>query len=210
MAGDPAVVKSMVFPRREDIGIEHVAAYISEWAEKGLVVRYEVGGMRWLYFPNFRKHQPNMRYSREAPSCIPAPPDDSGVGPDRSNSGVDTINILLEENIRKENINIPDSGVGPDISCSTPRPTADARIKLLIDYFYEAFKKRCGFPPTVNGAAWGKIFKRHLRESDQETVEIVIDAFFEYKQRTRFSVYDFDRSYDNVFGFLKGRLGGKR
>lgn len=86
-----------------------------------------------------------------------------------------------------------------------PKPTKadrDIRIKPLIDYYYQKFKEREGFDPTVNGGAWGKIFKRLLRDCDDQTIRIVIDEFFAYNKRTRFSIYDFERSFDNVYGRL--------
>lgn len=88
------------------------------------------------------------------------------------------------------------------VAPSYPKSSSDPRIKELIDYYYEAFKARCGFPPTVNGGAWGKIFRRHLRIDTPETIKAVIDEFFAYDKRARFAIYDFDRSYDNVYGRL--------
>jgi len=90
------------------------------------------------------------------------------------------------------------------------KPAPDPRIKRLIDYFFEAFKKRRGFEPTVNGGAWGNIFKRLLRESSEETIRIVIDSFFAYDKRTRLSIHDFDRSFDNVFGRLYDMQEGRQ
>src|SRR3990167_2527107 len=72
--GDPALIRSMVFPRRTDITIERIESYIQEWHDSGLVVWYEADGDQWICFPQFNKHQPNLRKDREAPSAIPAPP----------------------------------------------------------------------------------------------------------------------------------------
>ena len=36
--GDPAVVRSMLFPRRQDVTIERMEAYIREWASLGLII----------------------------------------------------------------------------------------------------------------------------------------------------------------------------
>jgi len=49
--GDPAVVRSMLFPRRQDITIEQMEKYILEWAGLGLVIFYEAEGDKWIYFP---------------------------------------------------------------------------------------------------------------------------------------------------------------
>lgn len=98
------------------------------------------------------------------------------------------------------NSNSSKSSPPPAAQTAKQKPAPDPRIKKLIDYFFEAFKKRRGFEPTVNGGVWGNIFKRLLRESSEDTIRIVIDSFFAYDKRTRLSIHDFDRAYDNVFG----------
>ena len=117
---------------------------------------------------------------------------------------IDTIsyintNINLNTN-SNPNTNSSTDSPPPAALKKNHKPPPDPRIKRLIDYFFEAFKKRRGFEPTVRGAAWGNIFQRLLRESSEETIRIVIDSFFAYDKRTRLSIYDFDRAYDNVFG----------
>lgn len=73
--GDPAVVRSMLFPRRQDITIERMEDYIREWALLGLIVWYESDGDTWISFPKFDKNQPGLRKDREAPSRIPQAPE---------------------------------------------------------------------------------------------------------------------------------------
>jgi hypothetical protein len=69
--GDPAIILSMLFPRRRDVKIEDMAGYIEEWQAAGLVNWYEANGDLWVEFPNFAKHQMGLRKDREAPSIIP-------------------------------------------------------------------------------------------------------------------------------------------
>lgn len=77
--GDPAMVRSMLFPRREDITVECMAAYISEWQDHGLIEWYEAGDDRWICFPQFGRYQVGFDRRHEPASTIPAPPgnDDS-------------------------------------------------------------------------------------------------------------------------------------
>lgn len=107
----------------------------------------------------------------------------------------------------------PDSGNGGLIAAAKyPKPTKqdrDPRIRDLIKYFSGKFKERKGFDPTVNWGAWGSVFKRLLRDSTQETVEVVIDTFFEYDKRFRFSIFDFEKNYDSVYGYLHEKINGK-
>jgi len=69
--GDPAIVKSLVFPRRDDIDSITMESFIREWAEAGLVVWYESEDDQWLWFPAFEKNQTGLRKDREPESIIP-------------------------------------------------------------------------------------------------------------------------------------------
>lgn len=93
--GDPGVVRSMLFPRRQDVSIEQMAAYLAEWHALGLVVWYEADGDKWLYFPTFEKNQPGMRKEKEAPSRIPPPPV-AGTPEVRTEDGVSTPEVPLK------------------------------------------------------------------------------------------------------------------
>jgi hypothetical protein len=73
--GDPAIVRSMVFPRRSDVTVEQMETYIKEWHDSGMALWYESAGDMWISFPNFEKHQVGLRKDKEAPSVIPPPPD---------------------------------------------------------------------------------------------------------------------------------------
>lgn len=75
--GDPAVVRSMLFPRRTDVTVEQVERYIREWAAAGLVQWYEAEGDLWIAFPSFERNQRGLDRRKEPVSCIPAP--DSSV-----------------------------------------------------------------------------------------------------------------------------------
>jgi len=105
--GDPAMVRSMIFPRRTDITAEQMRGFIQEWADAKLVIWYEACGDWWIAFPNFDKHQ-NIRKDREAPSKIPPPPSVMvAFTPEqvRSNSGVmpDEIPVnLIKSNLKEE------------------------------------------------------------------------------------------------------------
>lgn len=86
--GDPAMVWSMLFPRREEKDTERMERYLQEWHDAGLIVWYEAGGDRYVWFPSFDKNQAGLRKDREAPSTFPPP--SAGVHPEqcRSTDGV--------------------------------------------------------------------------------------------------------------------------
>lgn len=83
--GDPAIVRSMIFPRRTDVTIEAMIEYMTEWQREGLIIWYEAAGDTWIQFSNFEKNQVGLRKDREAPSNIPAPSvrSKSGVSPEQ-------------------------------------------------------------------------------------------------------------------------------
>lgn len=72
--GDPAIVRSMVFPRRDDISVDQMRQYIAEWAACGLVTWYEAEGDHWIAFPSFEKHQTGFDQRHEPQSIVPEPP----------------------------------------------------------------------------------------------------------------------------------------
>lgn len=71
--GDPALLRSQLFPRRTDITAERMEEYIREWAAAGLVIWYEAKDDLWIEFPAFEKNQIGLRKDREPGSEIPAP-----------------------------------------------------------------------------------------------------------------------------------------
>lgn len=104
--GDPAIVRSMVFPRRSDISIDDMAGYIQDWVNAGLIKVYEKDNEPYIWFPNFNKHQIGLNKTREK-SIIPIPEDyltDSGKDQEEEqqndclkNKDKDNVNDKLSE-----------------------------------------------------------------------------------------------------------------
>jgi len=69
--GDPAIIRSMLFPRRE-MPAATMEVYITEWAEAGLIVWYEERGDKWIWLPGFDNNQIGLRKDREPVSIVPA------------------------------------------------------------------------------------------------------------------------------------------
>lgn len=80
--GDPAVVRSIVFPRRPDITVDEVEEFIKEWNSLGLINWYEVDDEMYIEFPNFSKHQVGLRIEKEGKSNIPPNPDNPAPNPE--------------------------------------------------------------------------------------------------------------------------------
>jgi len=71
--GDPALVRSMLFPRRSDVTSEDMAEYLQEWHNCGLIIWYEANDDLWVEFPAFHKHQKGFDSRHEPDSAIPKP-----------------------------------------------------------------------------------------------------------------------------------------
>jgi len=123
MYGDPVIVRSTIFPRRNDISIDQMESFIQEWHDIALIIWYEVNGDKFIWFPNFEKHQVGLNKSREAESTIPAP------------SEQDIEQFLIR------------SGVGQDeITVKLSRSLSLSKVKLKDKVKYEEQEKRTTFP----------------------------------------------------------------
>lgn len=120
--GDPAIVRSMVFPRRDDVSVAQMETYIREWENLGLIVWYFANEDYWISFPRFDKNQPGLRKEREPDSIIPPPNGDCLPDDSRKDDGNIPDNIPdkgkerngIERNEMEGNILVDDS--------STPEP----------------------------------------------------------------------------------------
>lgn len=146
--GDPAILKSLIFPRRDDITADDMLAMRNEWARVGLVVLYQVGGEEFLEYPRFKQHQKGLHYDREAASIIPPSNSDnvvilnpdlirtsSGFPPDliRSNAGASPSEWNGKEGNGSQPPPTPPEGVGGGgvASSAADRPTTQAWTTLL-------------------------------------------------------------------------------
>lgn len=99
--GDPAVVRSLLFPRRIDISIDDMERYLAEWADAGLIYWYKYQDDLFVMFPAFEKNQSGLRKNREAPSSLPDPTHGVSL---RTNSGVSPEQLPV--NVIKDNVKL--------------------------------------------------------------------------------------------------------
>jgi hypothetical protein len=139
--GDPAVVRSMIFPRRNDITVEQMESYIKEWQKKGLIKVYEKGDEKYIWFPNFEKHQIGLKKEREAKSGIPLPDNfliDAGSNPDEFGNNV---------KLSKGNVN---SNVNENCN-SNSEVEAESYSDQQFYLFSKVFQKETGLPDMSGG-----------------------------------------------------------
>lgn len=163
--GDPAIVRSMLFPRRQDVSIEQMEEYIREWALCKLIYWYEADGDLWIQFANFDKNQPGLRKDREAPSRIPAyvEPNES-----RSNAGVmpEQVPVKLKEVKLRE---------GDTAATSEGSLTAET-VALKI---YQGVTGLIDFPSTDRDTAGNRIFKFWVQKKSIAATIEYLKPFFE-------------------------------
>lgn len=66
---NPSIVKSFVFPLRDEMPVADVARYIDEMENVGLIIRYEDN--QYLYIVKFEEKQPKLHPDREGKPTIP-------------------------------------------------------------------------------------------------------------------------------------------
>jgi len=80
ITGNPRVFKAAVAPLLDHLTSEKISKFFKDAYSKGLIIHYEINNEWWIQYPKFKENQ-NLRNSREAPSRIPPPPEDSGTTP---------------------------------------------------------------------------------------------------------------------------------
>ena len=159
--GDPAIVKSYVFPRRRDVTIEDVDRYLDDIQEAGLLVRFTARGDQWQWWPGFLDNQVGLRADRET-TDFPPPPDEppegwgehAGSTPDtcRNDAGKKPAEEKLSEEKRSRRgraRNHNAFSAYQQATAGTLSPMLSDRIGDLID---ECENHRQRLPPTAKGS----------------------------------------------------------
>lgn len=78
---DAQVVRSLVFPLRQDLNTQEVAAMLDDMERVGLIRRFCAAGRMWQVWPGFEHNQPYLRRDKEKtdfpppPACVPTDSD---------------------------------------------------------------------------------------------------------------------------------------
>jgi len=165
--GDPGIVRSMLFPRRDDIDNTKMAAYIQEWHDAGLVVWYEADDDKYIFFPKFEDNQ-YIDKSREAASTIPEPPAEhvdtkSRVTPELvpSNSRVTREQIKLKEKKLIEKNGIENK---------TIETTDDVVTGINYPYIWDKIKSQLRADMPVSG--FGMVKDTVVHDVQNKTIRI--------------------------------------
>ncbi|MGI6014333.1 MAG: hypothetical protein ACOX7K_08685 [Oscillospiraceae bacterium] len=121
---DPEILKGFVFPRRKGVTETTIAKALTDLANIGSILLYEVDGESYLCFPNWSEHQA----IRNKKSKFPAP---------------DCNLQTIERNCKQLNANVPviQSNPNPE-SESISKSESNARDAFAV--FWEAYPKKVG------------------------------------------------------------------
>ena len=86
----------------------------------------------------------------------------------------------------------------------------DSRIPFLIAKYKELHNEYRGFDPNINYGGAGAVFKRLLQNNTPELIEQVMFYFFSYNGRTNTTVYDLEKNFDHVYGYIHDKANGRR
>jgi hypothetical protein len=121
MAGNPALVKSITCPLREEIQAEDIPELLTELAMADFVIWYEVDGKQLLEFPRFKVHQKGMKHDREAASRFPPSTSKKAQDLVRSNSGAEADEVPLSRSEVKRS-EVEELHTGDPVSTSVEKP----------------------------------------------------------------------------------------
>jgi hypothetical protein len=211
--GDVDEIKVDCFPFLKSMTPARIREAIDELATVGLLISYEIGGIKYLQFINFEEFQPGLRKDREADSTIPPPsisgplPDNSGLTPE--NAGPAPATSPLNLNLKSKfnlNLNSPCPGKTPD--------EVDIRLtQLLIDLMLENNPESSIIRHLTPKRQWEWINScRLLREQDRRTPE-QIEVLIRWTQADSFwkanihSIPKLRKQWDQLW--MKAKRGGK-
>jgi hypothetical protein len=172
--GDPAMVKSYVFPRRDDITIEQIEVYLKA-LEVGLIVRFEANGDLWQYWPGFAHNQVGLRTDRESPQ-FPAPPERyNDYGKDTGECPQD--DGEMPEDCRRDAGEMPAEETGSEekrnsapSAAETPELTGEAALDAVFGERQPQAPTKARTPPPA-GRPWRDWSGGAFRERDGVSVD---------------------------------------
>lgn len=161
--GDPSLIRSILFPRRDDISIKQMESYIAEWAEAGLVIWYKCNGDRWIQFPAFAKHQKGFDKRHEPDSAHPPPPD----SPDNVQNGcTDDVRTTPVQSTAEEKR----SEVNRKEAASKDLPALSGELSEGQRYFLSAFGAK-RFKTRIQREAVGALEEKYGSDTLNECID---------------------------------------
>lgn len=127
---DPRLVKAELWPLDDDTTTRKVESHLAAFAERGLILRYEFSGRRFLQVVGWKEHQ---RINRPMPSKHPHPFTEPSLN-DHSLSGEDarTEHASDTERVREEGKGREQGReAGAPTSCPQVPPNVEAHLHSL-------------------------------------------------------------------------------
>lgn len=192
--GDPAIVRSMVFPRRTDITTEQVDGYLREMHAVGLILWYTANGDQYIWFPNFDKNQPGLRKDREPESELPGPsPDEideylrhfAGCYPDdcRQSAGSLPEDIRQNDGLREEEEKLRESENKRREGEGAPAAPTSSCEDIGAERIFQNVTGMISFPSVGRDEAISRIRAVHVGRTQAETEDYLRPYYAEWIKR---------------------------
>lgn len=132
---DPQIVKSLIFPLRQDLSTQEIAAMVDDLERVGLMRRFSAAGRVWQAWPGFADNQKGFHAERER-TDFPTPPESSGKTPATAGFSPAVagktpveVQVQVQREVQQESADAPAATAEPGpIPFSDPDPfTAAAR-----------------------------------------------------------------------------------
>ena len=188
----------------------------------GLLISYVVDAEMYMYHPNWHRYQKinnPSQYNLPSPSMLEDPitvplPEDYGSPTVPLPEDSLPIEVKLKEVKLKEDKIGHDSDESDAPPPPSPKKEKEKKLgteaKACLDYYFQKHLEVREFEPTIAGPRDMAIFKRLLAGYSVEAIEQVIDFFFAYKQRSKFTTRALSNSFDTLYGVMLDKAKGKR
>ena len=110
LRGNPAYLRSMIFPYDDDIDVASVEKFLKEIVDQKLIIAYEVENIKYIYHPNWLRFQ-KLRNDRYTPTTYPVPQSFQGgselvtnPSPKSARMGTNPLHNITKHNITKHNL----------------------------------------------------------------------------------------------------------
>lgn len=182
--GEPMMVRSFVFPRRDDVTLEQVELYLDEMVKIELIEIFEAEGQTWQHWPGFQDNQIGLRADRESTE-YPLPPNsgsDGGDNPDLPDNIPPDDTLYEPEPCQQSDGNLPES-IRPNRSLkeheenintlSPPASISDEKIpKSEYELIQDAVLEVCKIARTTNNRGTLYSIAREMQQQGRKPSDI--------------------------------------
>jgi hypothetical protein len=196
ITGHPSKLWATIDPFHAD-RLSRMGEYIQEWINAGLVIAYDTGRERVLFFKGFRKSNPNIKYDKEAASPYPPPSgwirSRAGLVPDDPDMRQVMAQSYDPRSSYREALITPDATTPPAPDNPPPTPAAHRgaappthALQFGVDTLTETARQ---LGPLVFGADWQGDYEMYITTLDTSALLTLLEWLAHFSQAD-YSTYE--------------------